>query len=175
MTATPQTAPVRRLTVLYDPDCPVCASARRWLDRQRQLVPLDMVPCGSADALRRFPELDHAATRRDITVVGDSGQVYRDDAAWLVVLWALAEYRPTAHRLSTRAGGPVARAAVLAAARLREASKSGRSARPGSGARSYQVGEWTYRPATGWSYQSDAGHEDTGCGERGCPAPPRSA
>ncbi|MFJ2179520.1 hypothetical protein ACIOJG_02750 [Streptomyces anulatus] len=55
-------APVRRLTVLYDAQCPLCVHLRHWLQRQRQLVPLDLVPAGSAEARRRFPELDHAAT-----------------------------------------------------------------------------------------------------------------
>lgn len=145
--------PVRLLTVLYDPDCPLCAFARRWLERQRQLVPLDLVPVGSEEARRRFPELDHTATLREITVVGDSGQVYRDDAAWLVCLWALAEYRPVAHRLRTRAGASVARGAVLAAARYRQAQWGRGSATTGWGGRVYPGGEgWSYRPEDGWTH-----------------------
>jgi hypothetical protein len=97
---------------------------------QRQLVPLEPVPVGSDEARSRFPDLDHTATRREITVVGDSGQVYRGEAAWLVCLWALAEYRPVSHRLSTRAGAPFARAAVLAAAKYREGQWSTWGARP---------------------------------------------
>ncbi|WP_078951011.1 DCC1-like thiol-disulfide oxidoreductase family protein [Streptomyces griseus] len=112
-------APVRRLTVLYDARCPLCVHLRGWLQRQRQLVPLDFVPAGSAEAVRRFPELDHAATLREITVVGDLGQVYRETAAWIVCLWALAEYRSRAHWLTTPAGRPFARGTVLAAARYR--------------------------------------------------------
>ncbi|MFE2541323.1 thiol-disulfide oxidoreductase DCC family protein [Actinacidiphila glaucinigra] len=145
--------PVRLLTVLYDPDCSLCSFVRRWLERQRQIVPLDLVPVGSEEALRRFPELDHTATLREITVVGDSGQVYRDDAAWLVCLWALAEYRPMAHRLGTRAGAPVARAAVLAAARYREAQWGRGAAATGWGGRMYTSGEgWSYDPKEGWTH-----------------------
>lgn len=109
--------PVRRLTVLYDAQCPLCVHLRGWL--QRQLVPLDLVPAGSAEARRRFPELDHAATLQEITVVGDLGQVYRETAAWIVCLWALAGYRARAHWLTTPAGRPFARGTVLAAARYR--------------------------------------------------------
>ncbi|MGW3242916.1 thiol-disulfide oxidoreductase DCC family protein [Streptomyces sp. NPDC001070] len=162
--ATAAPVPVRRLTVLYDPDCSLCAFVRGWLERQRQIVPLDLVPVGSDEARRRFPELDHAATLREITVVGDSGQVYRDDAAWLVCLWALAEYRPTAHRLSTRAGAPVARAAVLAAARYREAQWGRRAAASGWGGR-------TYRAADGWHYDPKAGWTHTARGSAPGPAP----
>ncbi len=112
-------APVRRLTVLYDERCPLCLHLRGWLQRQRQLVPLDLVPAGSAEAVRRFPALDHAATLREITAVGDLGQVYREAAAWIVCLWALAAYRSRAHWLTTPAGQPFVRGTVLAAARYR--------------------------------------------------------
>ncbi|MEV6326569.1 DCC1-like thiol-disulfide oxidoreductase family protein [Streptomyces sp. NPDC051909] len=116
--------PVRRLTVLYDADCPLCVHLRHWLLGQAQSVPLDLVPAGSPEALRRFPELDHRDTLREITVVGDGGQVYRETDAWIVCLWALVAHRPRAHWLATPAGRPFARATVLAAAKWREALKS---------------------------------------------------
>ncbi|WP_175411674.1 thiol-disulfide oxidoreductase DCC family protein [Streptomyces sp. TRM64462] len=113
---------VRRLTVLYDAQCPLCVHLRHWLLKQPQLVPLDLVPAGSEEARRRFPELDHRATLEEITVVGDSGQVYRSTDAWIVCLWALAEYRPKAHWLASPAGRPLARMTVLAAAKWRAAT-----------------------------------------------------
>ncbi|ORT59527.1 DCC1-like thiol-disulfide oxidoreductase family protein [Streptomyces sp. CB03238] len=112
---------MRRLTVLYDARCPLCVHLRHWLARQRQLVPLDLVPAASEEARRRLPDLDHRATLDEITVVGDAGQVYRSTAAFIVCLWALAEYRSKAHWLATPAGMPFARATVLAAATWREA------------------------------------------------------
>ncbi|MEK2479529.1 hypothetical protein [Streptomyces noursei] len=143
-------APVRRLTVLYDAHCPLCAFLRDWLARQRQLVPLDLVPAGTQEARQRLPELDHTATLEEITVpldlvpagtqearqrlpeldhtatleeitvVGDGGQVYRGAAAWVVCLWALHKYRPLAHKLAPPSGLRFARGAVLAAAKYRE-------------------------------------------------------
>jgi predicted DCC family thiol-disulfide oxidoreductase YuxK len=110
---------VRGLTVLFDEDCRLCRRLSHWLSVQRQLVPLVFVPAGSRDAWRRFPGLDHGATLDEITVVGDGGQVYTGDAAWIACLWALVKYRPTAYRLATPAGRPLARAVVLVAARLR--------------------------------------------------------
>ncbi len=110
---------VSRLTVLYDAQCSLCVHLRQWLIRQRQLVPLDLVPAGSAEAHRRFPVLDHSATLEEITVIGDGGQVYRSTSAWIVCLWALAEHRPKSHWLTTPAGRPFARATVLAAAKYR--------------------------------------------------------
>jgi predicted DCC family thiol-disulfide oxidoreductase YuxK len=112
-------ASVRGLTVLFDPACLLCRTVASRLSKQRQLVPLTFVPAGSAQAAARFPGLDHTATLREITVIGDGGQVYVGDAAWIACLWALARHRNLAYRLATPAGRPLARASVLAAAKLR--------------------------------------------------------
>lgn len=118
-------APVRALFVLHDPGCPLCRSLVAWLRRQRTLVPLGFLPAGSAEARRAFPDLDHSGTLREITVIGDGGQVYVGAGAWITVLWALAGYRGLSYRLATPVGMPLARAAVLAAARIRAAAAGG--------------------------------------------------
>ncbi|MCX4234029.1 thiol-disulfide oxidoreductase DCC family protein [Streptomyces sp. NPDC020707] len=154
--------PVRGLTVLYDARCSLCAFLRDWLVRQRQLVPLELVAAGSAQAAHRFPGLDHAATLDEITVIGDAGQVYRGTAAWIVTLWALADHRPMAHRLSTPAGARLARGAVLAAAKWREGQRARREGYWGGqegqwGGRTYGAADgWSYDPAVGWTYDPPA-------------------
>ncbi|MFD7547061.1 thiol-disulfide oxidoreductase DCC family protein [Streptomyces sp. NPDC059816] len=168
---------MRGLTVLYDADCPLCTFLRGWLSRQPQLVPLDFVPAGSEQARRRFPALDHGSTLVDITVVADGGQVYRAANAWVVCLWALAEYRPTAHRLSSRKGAKLAKGAVIAASKYREAlfaqraraggvrPVGGRDGRPGyawAGGAAGRTGSVRGAgPArttmAGWEYRNDAG------------------
>ncbi|MFJ5893978.1 thiol-disulfide oxidoreductase DCC family protein [Streptomyces sp. NPDC093064] len=136
--------PVRGLTVLYDAECALCSFVRDWLAGQPQLVPLELLPAGSEQAGRRFPGLDHGVTLDEVTVVGDSGQVYRGATAWIVVLWALREHRPLAHRLSTPAGERLARGAVLAAAKWRGGRWGGGAYRRGDG--------WSYDPRDGWTY-----------------------
>lgn len=174
--------PVRRLTVLYDPGCGLCTRVAGWLAKQRKLVPLDLVPVGSAEARRRFPALDHAATVNEITVVGDGGQVYRGDSAWVVCLWALSEHREFSHTLSTPAGRRLARAAVLAAAKYRGAGRH--TTRPAAGAGWAGTGRagtglvapdsrgryvyapgWVYDPVSGWT--QDDGAAAAGSGARG--------
>lgn len=147
--------PVRRLTVLYDAECALCGFLRDWLVRQPQLVPLETVPAGSEEARRRFPGLDHRATFEEITVVGDSGQVYRGSAAWIVTLWALREHRLLAHRLSTGSGARLAKGAVLAAAKWRGGQQGGRMYRRNDG--------WAYDPSRGWTYSPP------GCDNGTCP------
>lgn len=158
-------APVRRLTVLYDPQCSLCAFVRDWLVKQPQLVPLELVPAGSEEARRRHPGLDHGATLDDITVVGDAGQVYQGAAAWIVTLWALREHRPLAHRLSTPSGARLAKGAALAAAKWRGAQGS-QGSRPQWGGRVYRSAEgWSYDPSRGWTYNPP------GCGGSSCANP----
>ncbi|MFI7302179.1 thiol-disulfide oxidoreductase DCC family protein [Micromonospora aurantiaca] len=111
---------IRGFTVLFDADCPMCRAARRWLASRAQLVPLEFVPAGSAEARRRFPGLDHDATLRDLTVVADTGAVYRGDGAWFACLWALSEHRGTAERLARPHLLPLARKVVAAASAVRE-------------------------------------------------------
>ncbi|MGY0018205.1 thiol-disulfide oxidoreductase DCC family protein [Streptomyces sp. cg35] len=145
--------PVRRLTVLYDAECPLCTFVRNWLVKQRQLVPLDLVPAGHSRARALFPDLDHAATLGDITVIGDSGQIYRGSAAWIVCMWALREHRPTAHRMATPAGMKVAKQVVLGAAKYRELYQRRQA---GGGAYRRQDG-WRYDPKDGWTYDPGSG------------------
>ncbi|MEU1277760.1 DCC1-like thiol-disulfide oxidoreductase family protein [Streptomyces sp. NPDC005805] len=112
--------PVRELTVLYDAGCPLCVHIRNWLLRQPRLVPLRAVAANSEAARARYPELDHTRTLSEITVIGDRGQVWTGQAAWVVCLWALTEHRPRAHWLATPAGAPFVRVSMLAAAKYRE-------------------------------------------------------
>jgi predicted DCC family thiol-disulfide oxidoreductase YuxK len=182
--------------VLFDPHCRLCAFVAGWLTGQRKLIPIRLVPVGSPQARRLFPALDHdGATRREITVVGDAGQVYIGEAAWVVCLWALAEHRALAHAMSTPTGRRLARAAVLGAAKYRDSQSGARAAgapshpgpqpgrratAPGRGApmagrRPPQEARqaWDYDGAGGWTPREPAtgGAGDPGTCADGC-APP---
>lgn len=109
---------IEKLWVLYDPACGFCVSCRRWLERQPAWVPLEFLPAGSDAAAAAFPGL--AGTGEELTVVASDGSVYRADAAWLVCLWALQEYRGLAERLSSPALLPYARHAFELVARNRK-------------------------------------------------------
>ena len=91
-----QAQTVAALTVLYDSQCPVCRRARSWVAGQSTLVPIEFVAAGSQAAQQRYPDLDHGATLRDITVLDDEGRFYRGDRAWIMVLWAVASTRALA-------------------------------------------------------------------------------
>lgn len=100
------------LTVLYDPSCGLCRRAHGWLAQEGKLVELVFVPCKSEEARRRFPQLDHDLTAKDLTVVGDQGEVYLGPKAWLMVLWALSQYREWSYRLASPELLPTARRVV---------------------------------------------------------------
>ena len=110
---------VQRLTVLYDARCRLCLNARRWIERQRRLVPIEFVAAGSATARERFPDLDVSETLKELTVVSDLGHVYRGAKAWVVCLWALDGYRGWALTLSRPAVLPAARRFVTSVSKNR--------------------------------------------------------
>ena len=84
-----------RLTLFYDDRCGLCCAMRDWIGRQPQLVPVDCEPKPDA--------------QEDLVVVADSGEMWSGDSAWLMVLWALAEYRHWAYRLASPLLLPTAR------------------------------------------------------------------
>lgn len=89
------------LTVLYDPDCGLCRRAHEWLADQAKLVELNLVPCASEEARKRFPFLDHDLTKQDLTVISPEGAVYFGPKGWLMVLWSLTRYREWSYRLAS--------------------------------------------------------------------------
>ncbi|GIG58562.1 hypothetical protein Lfu02_29340 [Longispora fulva] len=113
-----------RLTVLYDEHCSFCRLCRDWVVKQAHLVPLEFLAAGSAEARRRYPDIDPVATLRDVTVVADNGAVYCGPNAWVVILWALSEHRPMALKLAHPRSAPLARAAVAAAGQIRLAVRT---------------------------------------------------
>jgi len=86
---------VTRLTVFYDARCGLCCALREWIGRQRMLIPVECRP-----SPRPTDEL---------LVVADTGEAWSDGSAWVMVLWALAEYRHLANRLASPACLPLAR------------------------------------------------------------------
>ena len=100
------------LFVLYDARCGVCTQLKSWLSRQPAYVALHFVALGSAEARERFPMLGPGD--QELAVIGDTGEAWLGDRAWIMCLWALREYRGWARRFSTPAMMPFARQAFLA-------------------------------------------------------------
>jgi predicted DCC family thiol-disulfide oxidoreductase YuxK len=117
---------MKSLTILYDARCNLCAHVRSWLETQPAYLELVFLPAGSAEARQHFPQLNHAATLEELTVVSDEGAVYTSANAWVICLWALQGYRAWALRLSSPELLPLARRVVLWVAqhRLRFGSQS---------------------------------------------------
>lgn len=105
---------MRTLTVVYDPDCGLCAWLRRHLANEPQYLPIVFVAAGSALAVERFGEFG----RRDdeLVVIDDTGGAYLGDKAYLMVLWGVRRYRVLALRLATPLLRPLARNAFAALA-----------------------------------------------------------
>lgn len=87
---------MRKMTVYYDPRCGLCCAVRDWLERQRQVVKIECVPATEPGA--------------ELTVISDTGEIWEGDSAYIVVLWALRDYREWSKRLATPSMLPLARA-----------------------------------------------------------------
>lgn len=95
-----------RLTVLYDEGCEVCRRAREWMLSSPLLVPVELVPAGSFEALSRFGPLP---ADDELWVVSDTGDAWVGPAAFVMCLWALADHRWLAELLASPLLAPLAR------------------------------------------------------------------
>ncbi|MBL8176911.1 MAG: DUF393 domain-containing protein [Bryobacterales bacterium] len=86
---------MKHLKIYFDGRCELCVALVRWIERQPQLVPLRCVP--------------KLAGPDDLVVVADSGLYWQGDSAWLMVLWALDDYRSWSYRLGSPTLLPLAR------------------------------------------------------------------
>lgn len=108
---------MQTLYVVFDDRCGLCTQLKHWLGRQPAYVSLRLVAAGSEEALRRFPDLP----RGELSVISDTGEIWLGDGAWIVVLWALREYRSWAAKLASPLLLPMARQAFAAISRNRSA------------------------------------------------------
>jgi predicted DCC family thiol-disulfide oxidoreductase YuxK len=110
---------MEKLYVLYDPKCELCCRLKNWILVQRSWIGLAVVEAGSEKARRLFPELEKIAGKDDLAVVDDEGGLYLNDRAWIMVLYAMVEYREWAWRLSHPLLMPLARQAFAALSKNR--------------------------------------------------------
>ena len=100
------------LHVLHDADYPDGLRMNEWLARQEAIVPLRFLPRQAPETTCRFPGIAAHLTPRELTVVGDAGQVWTGPSATVVCLFALEEYRELAERLALPALLPLAQTAL---------------------------------------------------------------
>lgn len=96
-----------RITVLYDGRCTFCVRCARWLASEPKYAAIELLDRNDERVGALFPEL--ALDADELVVIDEHGGVYRDDRAFLMCLWALADYREISLRLSTPQLMPLAR------------------------------------------------------------------
>ncbi len=110
-----------RLYMVYDNSCGLCSHLVQWMSTQLTSWELHFVAAGSEEARALFPELPNPARPEELVAISGDGAVYRGDAAFIVCLYALDNYRAIAFRLSRPAFRPLARRvfSMLSTNRLR--------------------------------------------------------
>jgi hypothetical protein len=89
---------VRHLTLVGDAAV-LPHATRRWIESETKYVAIDIVPAGRADVAGILPGVDPATLDGRLTAVDDEGNLWRDGAAELLVLWALRRYRARALKI----------------------------------------------------------------------------
>ena len=110
---------MEKLYVLYDPNCEICCRLKNWILVQRSWIGIAVLEAGSEKAQRLFPELERMAGKDDLVVISDEGAVYLNDHAWIMVLYAMVDYRDWAARLTHPLLMPLARQAFAALSKNR--------------------------------------------------------
>ena len=110
---------MQKLYVLYDPQCELCCRLKNWILVQRSWLGIALLEQGSEKVRRLFPELERIAGKEDLAVISDEGAVYLNDRAWIMVLYAMVEYREWASRLTHPLLMPLARQAFAALSKNR--------------------------------------------------------
>ena len=110
---------MQKLYVLYDPKCELCCRLKNWILVQRSWLGIAVLEQGSERARRLFPELERIAGKDDLAVISDEGAVYLNDRAWIMVMYAMVEYREWASRLTHPLLMPLARQAFAALSKNR--------------------------------------------------------
>ena len=112
---------MKTLYVLYDERCELCKRLKEWLLVQRSWIGLSMIPTGSPRAKSMFPGLEKLAGANDLVVISDAGEVYLNNHAWIMCLFALDEYCDWARRLASPILLPLARQAFETLSKNRHA------------------------------------------------------
>lgn len=84
---------MKTLHVFFDARCGLCSRFRHWLERQPQFVEIRFTSYHDPEARRICPILDELNPEKKLVVMADTGEVYQGEAAWIICLWALENYR----------------------------------------------------------------------------------
>jgi len=104
---------MKRLYVFYDGECGLCRRCREWLASQPAYLEMIFHPFQSDEARRLCPELPRFQPSEQLIILSDEGGIYAGEAAWLMCLYALREYRGWSEKLSAPAFRPLARRICL--------------------------------------------------------------
>jgi predicted DCC family thiol-disulfide oxidoreductase YuxK len=102
------------LYVLYDARCELCSRLKQWLENEESWLELKLLPAGSEQARNLFPALEEIASAEDLVAISDEGEVYLNNSAWIMCLYALVRYRDWAFRLAHPLLLPLARQSFAA-------------------------------------------------------------
>ncbi|MEO7300724.1 MAG: DCC1-like thiol-disulfide oxidoreductase family protein [Verrucomicrobiota bacterium] len=100
---------MEKLFILYDANCQFCLRCRSWLETQPAYFVFKFIPARSSEAHRPLPGIEKYESANELIVVSEDGAVYQGPAAFIMCLYALADFREWSLRLSSPLLLPFAR------------------------------------------------------------------
>ena len=80
-------------TLIYDANCPLCCTARDWVQRNAIAGEFDYVPCQSEERARRFPAVSERQCMEAMQLVYPDGRTFSGDAALPELCLGLKRWR----------------------------------------------------------------------------------
>ena len=100
---------MNHLTVYFDGECSLCCRIRAWLTSEPQIVRLRFIDRRSEPGRVLLDGSGLVVGPDDLVVVSDDGQIWVGDDAWLMVLYALDDFRSWSYRLAAPEHRPLLR------------------------------------------------------------------
>lgn len=85
-----------RAVIIYDAQCPVCQKTVAWIRENMRKDSIEMVPCQSEEARKRFPLVEQTQCMQAMKLVLPEGDVLSGEKALPEILKRLKRYSPVA-------------------------------------------------------------------------------
>jgi len=99
---------MKYLIVLYDARCSFCVRSKLWLSRQPQFIKLRLIPATVENAKLYAGDIAADDWQGKLLLISDTGDLYKDENAFIMCLYALRHYRSLAMRFADPALNPLA-------------------------------------------------------------------
>ncbi|MDX2225796.1 MAG: DCC1-like thiol-disulfide oxidoreductase family protein [Verrucomicrobiae bacterium] len=100
---------IRKIHILYDGECGFCRTCRDWILLQPRFFEIEMLDRRDPDTKARFGDYTVPPYTDRMVVINNEDGVYYAEDAYIMILFALKNYRAWSVRISRQGVKPLAR------------------------------------------------------------------